>query len=145
VTNDDNPLASAEVDSLMSGPISAELALSHRLASARPLALESFEPASKPEAIEQAAIETTIEDEVELSIELGRTLLPTEEASALREGTVVPLDQLAGDPVDIVIGDRLIARGEVLIVDDNLCVRISEVLSGVRNSIGPVSRAVVSG
>lgn len=67
--------------------------------------------------------------ELDLRIELGRTELLIEEVLQLREGTVVPLDKLAGDPVDILVNGRLIARGEVLVLNDNFCVRIAEILS----------------
>jgi flagellar motor switch protein FliN/FliY len=43
---------------------------------------------------------------------------------------VVPLDKLAGDPVDIYVNGRLIARGEVLILNDNFCVRVAELVAG---------------
>jgi flagellar motor switch protein FliN/FliY len=43
---------------------------------------------------------------------------------------VVPLDRLAGDPVDIYVNGRLIARGEVLILNDNFCVRVAELVAG---------------
>ncbi|MBI1346699.1 flagellar motor switch protein FliN [bacterium] len=66
--------------------------------------------------------------ELDLRIELGRTELLIEEVLQLREGTVVPLDKLAGDPVDILVNGRLIARGEVLVLNDNFCVRVAEIL-----------------
>jgi flagellar motor switch protein FliN/FliY len=69
------------------------------------------------------------EVELDLRIELGRTELLIEEVLQLREGTVVPLDKLAGDPVDIFVNGRLIARGEVLVLNDNFCVRIAEILA----------------
>ncbi|MFQ5494235.1 MAG: flagellar motor switch protein FliN [Phycisphaerae bacterium] len=62
-------------------------------------------------------------------IELGRTRMLVEDVLKLDEGSVVELDKLAGDPVDVLVNDRLIARGEVLVLNDNFCVRISEVLS----------------
>jgi flagellar motor switch protein FliN/FliY len=43
---------------------------------------------------------------------------------------VVPLDKLAGDPVDIYVNGRLIARGEVLVLNDNFCVRVAELIVG---------------
>ncbi len=67
--------------------------------------------------------------ELDLRIELGRTELLIEEVLQLREGTVVPLDKLAGDPVDILVNGRLIARGEVLVLNDNFCVRVAEILT----------------
>jgi flagellar motor switch protein FliN/FliY len=67
--------------------------------------------------------------ELDLRIELGRTELLIEEVIKLREGSVVALDKLAGDPVDILANGRLIARGEVLVLNDNFCVRIAEILA----------------
>jgi flagellar motor switch protein FliN/FliY len=52
-----------------------------------------------------------------------------EEVLKLGEGSVVELDKLAGDPVDVYVNDRFIARGEVLVLNDNFCVRINEILS----------------
>ncbi|MFO0885779.1 MAG: FliM/FliN family flagellar motor switch protein [Pirellulales bacterium] len=48
----------------------------------------------------------------------------------LKRGSVVSLDKLAGDPVDIYANGRLIARGEVLVLNDNFCVRVAELLTG---------------
>ena len=74
----------------------------------------------------------TIEDlgdvDLNVSIELGRTEILIEEILKLREGSVVALDKLAGDPVDIVANGRLVARGELLVVDGKFGVRLSEVL-----------------
>ena len=47
----------------------------------------------------------------------------------MKEGVVVPLDKLAGDPVDILVNGRIIARGEVLVLNDNFCVRVAEIIS----------------
>jgi len=72
----------------------------------------------------------SLEDvELDLRIELGRTELLIEEVLALKEGSVVPLDKLAGDPVDILVNGRLVARGEVLVLNDNFCVRVAEILT----------------
>ncbi|MCA8986309.1 MAG: flagellar motor switch protein FliN [Planctomycetaceae bacterium] len=67
--------------------------------------------------------------ELDLRIELGRTRLEIEEVVSLRSGSVVPLDKLAGDPVDILVNGKLIARGEVLVLNDNFCVRVAEIVS----------------
>ncbi len=65
---------------------------------------------------------------LDVKIELGSTRMLVEEVLALDDGSVVELDRLAGDPVDVFVNDRLIARGEVLVLNDSFCVRISEVL-----------------
>lgn len=69
-------------------------------------------------------------DDVQLNvqIELGRAELLIDEVLAMREGVVVPLDKLAGDPIDIVVNGRLLARGEVLVLNDNFCVRVAEIV-----------------
>ncbi len=64
-----------------------------------------------------------------VEIELGRTRMLVEDVLQLGEGSVVELDKLAGDPVDVFVNDRLIARGEVLVLNDSFCVRVSEVLT----------------
>lgn len=61
-------------------------------------------------------------------IELGRTSMYVEDVLKLNDGSVVELDKLAGDPVDVFVNNRKVARGEVLVLNDNFCVRISEIL-----------------
>jgi len=68
--------------------------------------------------------------ELDLRIELGRTQMYLEDVLQLRRGAVVALDKLAGDPVDVFVNGRLVARGEVLVLNDNFCVRIAELISG---------------
>jgi flagellar motor switch protein FliN/FliY len=67
---------------------------------------------------------------LDLKIELGRTQMYLEEVLRLKRGSVVPLDKLAGDPVDVYVNGRLVARGEVLVLNDNFCVRVAELISG---------------
>jgi flagellar motor switch protein FliN/FliY len=66
--------------------------------------------------------------DLDLKIELGRTRMQLEEVLKLRRGSVVTLDKLAGDPVDIFVNGRMVARGEVLVLNDNLCVRVAQLL-----------------
>jgi flagellar motor switch protein FliN/FliY len=66
--------------------------------------------------------------ELNVKIELGRSRMTVDEVLRLGEGSVVELDKLAGDPVDVFVNDRLIARGEVLVLNDNFCVRINEII-----------------
>ncbi len=62
-------------------------------------------------------------------IELGRRQMYVEDILKLTEGSVVEMDKLAGDPVDILVNDVLVARGEVLVLNDYFCVRVTEILS----------------
>jgi len=63
-----------------------------------------------------------------VTVELGRTELTVAEVLGLGPGSVVELDRLAGEPVDILVNDRLVARGEVVVVDENFGVRVVEVV-----------------
>jgi flagellar motor switch protein FliN/FliY len=81
------------------------------------------------EGVGNLEIQALQEVELDLRIELGRAELLIEEVLQLREGSVVPLDKLAGDPVDILVNGRLVARGEVLVLNDNFCVRVAEILT----------------
>ncbi len=65
---------------------------------------------------------------LEMKIELGRTQMHLDEILKLRRGSVVTLDKLAGDPVDIYVNGRLVARGEVLVLNDNFCVRVAQLI-----------------
>ncbi len=67
---------------------------------------------------------------LDVKIELGRSMVLIEDVLKLGEGSVVELDKLAGDPVDVFVNERLVARGEVLVLNDNFCVRISDILPG---------------
>ena len=86
------------------------------------------ELAADVEAAEGQPIDLLGEVELDLRIELGRTQMRLEEVLQLRQGSVVALDKLAGDPVDIFANGRLIARGEVLVMNDNFCVRVTELV-----------------
>ena len=95
---------------------------------AQPFELSELQ--GSPASSEQATIDLLRDVELDLRIELGRTNLPLEDVLKLKRGAVVPLDKLAGDPVDIYVNRRLVARGEVLVLNDNFCVRVAELLSG---------------
>jgi flagellar motor switch protein FliN len=81
-------------------------------------------------ANEPTTLELLRDVELDLKIELGRAQMFLEDVLRLKEGVVVTLDKLAGDPVDIYANGRLIARGEVLVLNDNFCVRVAELIAG---------------
>ncbi len=65
---------------------------------------------------------------LQVVVELGRTRMPLRQVLDLQQGSVVELDRLAGDAVDVYVNERLIARGEVVVVDDKFGVRITELV-----------------
>jgi len=67
--------------------------------------------------------------EMEVSAELGRTRMSVRELLSLAPGAVVELDRAAGSPADLLVNGRLIARGEVVVIDENFGIRITEIVS----------------
>jgi flagellar motor switch protein FliN/FliY len=105
-----------------------------------PLPLPTFTPGaaggSSPRAIDLLS-----DVNLNVKIELGRTRMFVEDVLRLSEGAVVELDKLAGDPVDVYVNDRHVARGEVLVLNDNFCVRINEILAAPAEGAAPVAKA----
>lgn len=66
---------------------------------------------------------------MEVTVELGRTRQPIKDILSIGEGTIIELDKLAGEPVDILVNHNRIAKGEVVVIDENFGVRITEILS----------------
>jgi flagellar motor switch protein FliN/FliY len=66
---------------------------------------------------------------MEMTVELGRTKKPIKEILSMGEGTIIELDKLAGEPVDILVNNKLIAKGEVVVIDENFGVRVTEIVS----------------
>lgn len=93
---------------------------------AKPFAFNDLVSSQTPG--ESQSIDLIGEVEMDLRIELGRTQMKLQDVLQLRSGSVVALDKLAGDPVDVFANGRLIARGEVLVMNDNFCVRITELV-----------------
>jgi flagellar motor switch protein FliN len=95
----------------------------------RPFDLKDLSGA--PPSTEKATLELLRDVELDLRIELGRTHMYLEDVLKLRRGSVVSLDKLAGDPVDVYVNGRLVARGEVLVLNNNFSVRVAELISSV--------------
>ncbi|MFO7849211.1 MAG: flagellar motor switch protein FliN, partial [Spirochaetia bacterium] len=66
---------------------------------------------------------------MEMTVELGRTKWLIKDILGMGEGTIVELDKLAGEPVDILVNHKLIAKGEVVVIDENFGVRVTEIVS----------------
>lgn len=66
---------------------------------------------------------------IQISVELGRTKMFIKDILALSSGSIIELEKLAGEPVDILANGRLIAKGEVIVIDENFGVRITEILN----------------
>ncbi|MDR0383560.1 MAG: flagellar motor switch protein FliN [Spirochaetaceae bacterium] len=80
-------------------------------------------------AREQGNIGLLMDVFMEMTVELGRTKKLIKEILTMGEGTIIELDKLAGEPVDILVNHKLIAKGEVVVIDENFGVRVTEIVS----------------
>lgn len=74
-------------------------------------------------------LELLLDIPLEISVELGRVRMMVKEVIELGTGSIVEIDKAAGEPVDVMVNGRLVARGEVVVIEDNFGVRITEILS----------------
>jgi flagellar motor switch protein FliN/FliY len=74
-------------------------------------------------------IDLLLDISLQVTVELGRARMKIQEILALRNGSVIELDRLAGEPADILVNGTLIAKGEVVVVDEKFGVRVIEVVS----------------
>ena len=74
---------------------------------------------------------------VELAVEIGRTQMTIRETLALGPGSIVTLNRLAGEPVDLLVNGKPIARGEVVVIDEEFGLRVTEVLAPKGSSEAP--------
>ena len=81
------------------------------------------------QAGDNSQIDLLLDISLQVTVELGRARMKIQEILALRNGSVIELDRLAGEPADILINGTLIARGEVVVVDEKFGVRVIEVVS----------------
>ena len=89
-----------------------------------------FAPLGDEEQVgDTAKLDLLLDVVLQVSVELGRTRLTIGDILALRAGSVIELDKLAGEPVDILVNGTRIARGEVVVVDEKFGVRVLEVVS----------------
>ena len=95
-----------------------------------------FETTTTPVVSEHCAdapeLERLYDVPVELAVEIGRTHMTIRETLALGPGSIVTLNRLAGEPVDLLVNGKPIARGEVVVIDEEFGLRVTEVLAPKR-------------
>ncbi|PAD37014.1 flagellar motor switch phosphatase FliY [Terribacillus saccharophilus] len=92
-------------------------------------AFTSFDTPAAPPAEQPRNLDLLMDIPLKVSVELGRTKRTIKEILELSVGSVVELDKLAGEPVDIHVNDKLIAKGEVVVIEENFGVRVTDILS----------------
>lgn len=123
----ESPTASDDIERLLA---QAEQALKRQVTASlpklRPFRLVEFSNPST--SVGSAALDLVPDEELDIAIEFGRTRIARVEAAELRSGSVVALDDLGSAPVNVVAGGRLIAKGDLLVLDDHFCVRVTELV-----------------
>ena len=99
-----------------------------RVINSKPVALPNFAAAESLGAEQKENLELIMSVPLEVSVEIGRTRRKVEDILTFSKGSLVVLDKLAGDQVDVFVNGLCIARGDVVVIDDNFGVRITEVL-----------------
>ena len=97
---------------------------------------EGLAEAAPPRAVTAAELERLHDVPVELAVEIGRTHMTIRDALALGPGSIVTLNRLAGEPVDLLVNGKPIARGEVVVIDEEFGLRVTEVLAP-RDAVQP--------
>ena len=93
----------------------------------QPVQFPNLAPSAGPQ--DAGNISLLMDVYMEMTVELGRTKKPIREILGMGEGTIIELDKLAGEPVDILVNHKLIATGEVVVIDENFGVRVTEIVS----------------
>ncbi|MBN1899283.1 MAG: flagellar motor switch protein FliN [Spirochaetes bacterium] len=73
---------------------------------------------------------------MQLTVELGRTKMLVKEILGLGEGSIIELDKLAGEPVDLLVNNKLVAKGEVVVIDENFGVRVTDIINPMERLAG---------
>ncbi|HCD99973.1 MAG TPA: flagellar motor switch protein FliN [Armatimonadetes bacterium] len=82
-----------------------------------------------PKASDPGSLELLLDIPLEISVELGRVKMLVKDVVELGTGSIIEIDKAAGEPVDVLVNGRLVARGEVVVIEDNFGVRITEILT----------------
>ena len=94
----------------------------------QPAVFSNFEPIQLQQS-EAKNLEMLLDIPLQVTVQLGKTKRTVKEILELSSGSIIELDKLAGEPVDIHINDRLIAQGEVVVIDENFGVRVTDIIS----------------
>lgn len=90
---------------------------------------ENTPPKAQPTQNEIRELGFLLDIPLEVSVEIGSTRMPIKDLLQLQEGSIIELDKLAGEPLDLYVNSRLIARGEAVMVKDRYGLRLTDVVS----------------
>ncbi len=109
------------------GAAMAEQSASTTETAAKPHAFQQFGPSGSATA--QNDLDMILDIPVQMTVELGRTKMPIKNLLQLAQGSVIELSGVAGEPLDVMINNFLIAQGEVVVVNDKLGIRLTDIIT----------------
>ncbi len=96
---------------------------------ADPVPTQKLSDDASPKHGKELNLDMVLELPVDISMEIGRTKISIRNLLQLSQGSVIELDRLAGEPMDVLVNDTLIAHGEVVVVNDKFGIRLTDVIS----------------
>lgn len=99
---------------------------------AQPVKFASFEDLDSAHGLANQNLGILLDVKLQLTVELGKTELPIKKVLELTKGSVVTLDKVAGEPVELYANGKLIAHGEVVVIEDNFGLRITHITPPVK-------------
>lgn len=100
----------------------------NRAENVQPVAFSEFEELGEAQ-VDTKNLDILLDIPLQVTVELGRTNRPVQDILNLSTGSIIELDKLAGEPVDILVNNKLIAKGEVVVIDENFGVRVTDIIS----------------
>jgi flagellar motor switch protein FliN/FliY len=81
-------------------------------------------------------VDLILDISLDVTVELGRVRMLIKDVLELAAGSIIELDRVAGEPVDVLVNGRLIAKGEVVVIEDNFGIRLTEIISPSERAVG---------
>jgi len=100
----------------------------NRNVNVQPVQFSNFQGGA-PAHLDETNLGLLMDIPLKVTVELGRTKKQIKEILELSQGSIIELDKLAGEPVDILVNNKLIAKGEVVVIDENFGVRVTDIVS----------------
>jgi flagellar motor switch protein FliN/FliY len=128
----DGPLSQDDIEALLSAEAAPAPALAPVPVEPEPLvesiALDELHAIEAP-IDERAQIELLLDVPLAITVELGQATVTIRELLELGQGSILPLDRRAGEPVDVLVNGQRLARGEVVVIDEDFGIRVTDVVS----------------
>ena len=117
--------------------------ISDKTVTVQPVQFASFEDLDQVQGPQNQNLNILLDVKLQLTVELGRTELPIKKVLELTKGSIVTLNKAAGEPVELFANGKLIAYGEVVVIEDNFGLRITHITDPAKrlNSLGGANKA----